>query len=162
MPNDMGTFRVDMELENPAKPGVKRTLRSVLVDTGAELSWVPTEVLESLGVERNNQWRFRQANGTVLERWTGTVPRFSWASGCRVQSLTVSAGSACGAQFYCWQIESIQQNGISSPVRYAAAPSSATEVLAPVPLQAGQQYLVSIDHYDGGLRLGVASASFTP
>ena len=73
MPNDMGTFRVDMELENPAKPGVKRTVRSVLVDTGAELSWVPTEVLESLGVERNNQWRFRQANGTVLQRWTGTV-----------------------------------------------------------------------------------------
>ena len=41
MQNDMGTFRVDMELENPAKPGVKRMLRSVLVDTGAELSWVP-------------------------------------------------------------------------------------------------------------------------
>ena len=73
MPNDMGTFRVDIEVENPAKPGAKRTLRSVLVDTGAELSWVPAEVLESLGVERNNQWRFRQANGTVLERWTGIV-----------------------------------------------------------------------------------------
>src|SRR5712691_2093508 len=73
MPNDMGTFRVNIELENPAKPGVKRTLNSVLVDTGAELSWVPAEVLESLGVERNNQCRFRQANGTVLKRWTGTV-----------------------------------------------------------------------------------------
>ncbi|HXE84514.1 MAG TPA: hypothetical protein VN513_14410 [Gemmatimonadales bacterium] len=73
MPNDMGTFRVDMELENPARPGLKRTVRSVLVDTGAELSWVPADVLESLGVEHNNQWRFRQANGTVLERWTGTV-----------------------------------------------------------------------------------------
>ena len=73
MPNDMGTFRVDIEIENPARPGQKRTLRSVLVDTGAELSWVPTELLESLGVERNNQWRFRQANGTALERWTGTV-----------------------------------------------------------------------------------------
>jgi len=73
MPNDMGTFRVDIEIENPARPGQKRTLRSVLVDTGAELSWVPTEVLESLGVERNNQRRFRQANGTVLERWTGIV-----------------------------------------------------------------------------------------
>jgi len=69
----MGTFRVDIEIENPARPGQRRTLRSVLVDTGAELSWVPAEVLESLGVERNNQWRFRQANGTVLERWTGTV-----------------------------------------------------------------------------------------
>ena len=73
VPNDMGTFRVDIEIENPARPGHRRTLRSVLVDTGAELSWVPAELLESLGVERNNQWRFRQANGTVLERWTGTV-----------------------------------------------------------------------------------------
>src|SRR5437899_4696537 len=73
MPNDMGTFRVDIEIENPARPGQRRTLRSVLVDTGAELSWVPAEVLEALGVERNNQWRFRQANGTVLERWTGIV-----------------------------------------------------------------------------------------
>jgi predicted aspartyl protease len=71
--DDMGTFRVDMELENPARPGDKRTLRSVLVDTGAELSWVPAEVLESLGVARNNKWRFRQANGTVLERWTGSL-----------------------------------------------------------------------------------------
>ncbi|HLB35237.1 MAG TPA: hypothetical protein VJL31_01565 [Gemmatimonadales bacterium] len=73
MAGDMGTFRVDLEIENPARPGEKRLLQSVLVDTGAELSWVPSGVLQSLGVERNNQWRFRQADGTVLERWTGTV-----------------------------------------------------------------------------------------
>ena len=73
MRNDMGTFRVDVEIENPARPGAKRTLRSVLVDSGAELSWVPTEVLESLGVERNRKSSFRQADGTVLERWTGIV-----------------------------------------------------------------------------------------
>ena len=59
MPADMGTFRVDVEIENPAHPGERRTLRSVLVDTGAELSWVPAELLESLGVARNKQWRFR-------------------------------------------------------------------------------------------------------
>src|SRR2546425_9744718 len=73
MPDDMGSFRVDVEIENPARPGEKRTLRSVLVDTGAELSWFPAEVLEALGVKRNNLWRFRQADGTILERWTGTV-----------------------------------------------------------------------------------------
>ncbi len=73
MPDDMGNFRVDVEIENPARPGEKRTLRSVLVDTGAELSWFPAEVLEALGVNRNNLWRFRQADGTILERWTGTV-----------------------------------------------------------------------------------------
>ena len=73
MPDDMGSFRVDVEIENLARPGERRTLRSLLVDTGAELSWVPAEILESLGVERNNLWRFRQANGTILERWTGSV-----------------------------------------------------------------------------------------
>ncbi len=73
MRDDMGTFRVDVEIENPARPGAKRTLRSVLVDSGAELSWVPGDVLESLGVERNRKWSFRQADGTVLERWTGIV-----------------------------------------------------------------------------------------
>jgi predicted aspartyl protease len=73
MRNDMGTFRVDIEIENPALPGVKQPLKGVLVDTGAELSWVPTALLESLRVDRNAQWQFRQADGTILRRWTGTV-----------------------------------------------------------------------------------------
>ena len=73
MSEDMGTFRVDVEVEQPENPSNRRVLKSVLVDTGAELSWVPAAVLESLGVERNNQWRFRQADGSILERWTGTV-----------------------------------------------------------------------------------------
>ena len=68
---DMGTFRVDVEIENPLLPGRNRTLHQVLVDTGAELSWFPANVLESLGIQRRTMWRFRQANGTVLERWTG-------------------------------------------------------------------------------------------
>ena len=71
MPDDMGTFRVEVEIENPARPGERRALASVLVDTGAELSWVPAEVLESLGIERYKKLRFRQANGTILERWVG-------------------------------------------------------------------------------------------
>ena len=45
----------------------------MLVDTGAELSWFPADVLESLGIERYTQWRFRQADGTVLERWAGAA-----------------------------------------------------------------------------------------
>ena len=73
MRDAMGTFRIDLEIENPFHPGERRTIRSALVDTGAALSWLPASVLESLGVERNNQWRFRQADGTILERWTGAV-----------------------------------------------------------------------------------------
>lgn len=71
MPDDMGTFRVNVEIENPARPGERRLLRSVLVDTGAELSWVPAEALESLAIERYATWHFRQADGTILERWVG-------------------------------------------------------------------------------------------
>jgi len=67
----MGTFRIDVEIENPVRPGDRRIVRDVLVDTGAELSWFPGDVLEWLGIQRRTVWRFRQADGTVLERWTG-------------------------------------------------------------------------------------------
>ena len=68
MTNDMGTFRVDVEIENPARPGEKRMLRSVLADTGAELSSVPADVLETLGVERNSKWHFRQAKASKINQ----------------------------------------------------------------------------------------------
>lgn len=73
MSEPMGTFRVDVEIENPARPGEKRTVRSALVDTGAELSWFPRDVLQSLGIETVKVWHFRQADGTALSRWTGGV-----------------------------------------------------------------------------------------
>jgi predicted aspartyl protease len=69
----MGTFRTDIELAHPARPDLRVALRSVLVDTGAELSWVPAGVLGALGVEKKKVWHFRQADGTVLNRATGYV-----------------------------------------------------------------------------------------
>ena len=68
-----GAFRVNVEIENPARPGERRVLESVLVDTGAELSWFPAAALESLEIKRIKMWRFRQADGTVLSRRTGAV-----------------------------------------------------------------------------------------
>src|SRR5207302_9110725 len=52
MGDEMGAFRVSVEIENPARPGERRTLEAVLVDPGAELSWLPAPVLESLGIAR--------------------------------------------------------------------------------------------------------------
>lgn len=69
--NDMGTFRIDVEIENPLRAGVRHVVRDALVDTGAELSWFPADALESLGIQRRTKWRFRQADGTIIERWTG-------------------------------------------------------------------------------------------
>jgi len=77
MSDDTGTFRIDVDLENPAMPGRRETLRGVLVDTGAELSWFPAATLESLGIERSKRSRFRQATGVVVERWTGETRIFA-------------------------------------------------------------------------------------
>jgi predicted aspartyl protease len=79
MATDMGTFRADVEIENPARPGERRTVPAALVDTGSELSWFPAHILESLGIERRKVSRFRQASGAVVERWTG--PAFLYAAG---------------------------------------------------------------------------------
>lgn len=79
MSNDMGGFRIHVEVENPAAPGRRELLQNVLVDTGAELSWFPATVLESLAIQRRKVWHFRQADGTVLSRWTGAA--FIYAAG---------------------------------------------------------------------------------
>jgi predicted aspartyl protease len=73
MSDDMGTFRTKVEIENPAHQGKRRVLEDVLVDTGAELSWFPADVLESLLIHRAKLVRFRQAGGTVLQRWVGVA-----------------------------------------------------------------------------------------
>ena len=52
MSREMGTFRIDIEIENPMRPGEKRAVTSVLVDTGAELSWIPAGVLAHLRPRR--------------------------------------------------------------------------------------------------------------
>lgn len=74
MSDEMATFRVEVDVENSMHPAERRLLRAVLVDTGAELSWFPADVLESLRIQRRKTWQFRQADGTVLARATG------WAS----------------------------------------------------------------------------------
>ena len=71
MPESMGTFRIDLEIESPFEEGRRATVRGALVDTGAESSWVPAPILESLGIRRRKTMRFRQANGEILERWMG-------------------------------------------------------------------------------------------
>ena len=73
MPDEMESFRVDVEIENPARPGERRTLTAVLVEPGTVLSWVPAATLDSLGIERYKKSRFRQADGTILERWSGAA-----------------------------------------------------------------------------------------
>ena len=89
MSDDMGSFRVDVEIENPARPGARQAVRAALVDTGSELSWIPAPILESLGIERRKLARFRQASGAVVERWTG--PAVLYAAGTSATDEVVFA-----------------------------------------------------------------------
>jgi predicted aspartyl protease len=71
--SDMGTFRTDIEIENPASPGRRLSIAAALVDTGSELTWVSATDLDALGLVRTKQLRFRVADGRVLERWVGVA-----------------------------------------------------------------------------------------
>ncbi len=77
MPADMGSFRIDVSIANSARPDARAVVRALLVDTGSELSWVPAQVLESLGISRLKMLRFRQATGAIVERWTGSALLFA-------------------------------------------------------------------------------------
>jgi len=68
---DMGTFRTTIAIENPLARGRRHELPETLVDTGAELTWAPALVLESLGIARQKRLGFRTADGRG-----GGVPRY--------------------------------------------------------------------------------------
>ncbi len=63
----MGMFEVNVKLANLASPGQTEEL-SLLVDTGATLSWIPRAVLKKLGVTAFSRLPFTLADGSRLER----------------------------------------------------------------------------------------------
>ena len=54
----MGFIHVNVNIANPARPDVSESVR-VLVDTGATLSILPEDMLDSLGVRRIQQGLFK-------------------------------------------------------------------------------------------------------
>jgi predicted aspartyl protease len=69
----MGTFRMDCEIEH-IRTGKTAAVKGLLVDTGAELSWLPQEVLARLGtaIAKKDQ-QFVMANGQAITRSIGYV-----------------------------------------------------------------------------------------
>ena len=68
----MGMFEVKVKLANLAAPGRTEEV-SLLVDTGATLSWIPRATLEKLGVQAFSRLPFTLADGHRLERDTTAV-----------------------------------------------------------------------------------------
>jgi clan AA aspartic protease len=69
----MGTFSAPVTIRHPMDPGRSATL-DLLVDTGATISFVPAEVLATLGIE--SRWadrEFETASGVVIRRRVGVA-----------------------------------------------------------------------------------------
>jgi predicted aspartyl protease len=63
----MGLFNVTAKLANLSAPNRPEDV-SLLVETGATLSWIPREVLQKLGVAAASRLPFTLADGRLLER----------------------------------------------------------------------------------------------
>jgi len=71
--SEMGTFHTTVGIESPLQRGRIIELRDVLVDTGAEATWMPRPVLETLGIAPERKETYQLADGRLLEREVGFV-----------------------------------------------------------------------------------------
>lgn len=89
---DMGIFRTTIGIQ-PLDVAVEpRQLHDVIVDTGSEFTWIPSSLLEELGVARKRKQRFRLADGSVIERDLGYA--IVHAGGTEAPDLVVFAEEA--------------------------------------------------------------------
>ncbi len=68
----MGLFEVRVKLANMSSPGRSEEV-SLLVDTGATISWIPRSTLQKLDVKPVSSLPFSLADGRTLERETSAV-----------------------------------------------------------------------------------------
>ena len=68
----MGTFSVACRITNIVDRTRSVAFDRMLVDTGSEYTWAPSESLESIGVKREKKdLQFVMANGTQITRSVG-------------------------------------------------------------------------------------------
>ncbi len=68
----MGLFEVKVKLANMPSPGRSEEV-SLLVDTGATISWIPRSTLQRLDIRPLSTLPFSLADGRTLERETSAV-----------------------------------------------------------------------------------------
>ncbi len=71
MIDEMGIFRTTLGVAALSAPDRRRELANVMVDTGSEYNWIPTEMLIDLGVTPIRVDRFETADGRILDREVG-------------------------------------------------------------------------------------------
>jgi len=70
----MGSFYIGCKVENHRDPKKVAVVRRLLVDTGSEFTWLPSEVLARIGLEPvKKDLRIQMANGQIVTRNVGYV-----------------------------------------------------------------------------------------
>lgn len=67
----MGMFRTTIAIQALDRTRSAEALHDVIVDTGSEYTWIPSTLLEELGIRRERKQRFRLADGSVIARDLG-------------------------------------------------------------------------------------------
>ena len=67
----MSLFRVNVVACNPQREDQVTPLIDVLVDTGAELTWLPAEMLQKIGIQPRRKRTFQTATKQMTERDVG-------------------------------------------------------------------------------------------
>ncbi|MDR0197744.1 MAG: hypothetical protein LBI36_05955 [Oscillospiraceae bacterium] len=67
----MSAFRVNLSAINPKEEERRTPPIEALVDTGAELSWLPRRALSDIGIVPRGEMRFVTADGGYIERDVG-------------------------------------------------------------------------------------------
>ena len=68
----MGTFHVRCKVENHVHRSASVIVPKLLVDTGSDYTWIPTRLLEKIGVQREKKdVTFIMANGQTISRSVG-------------------------------------------------------------------------------------------
>jgi predicted aspartyl protease len=67
----MSMFKVNVTVVNPQREELVTEPISALVDTGSELTWLPGELLKSIGIQPRRDRLFTMANNEVLKRPVG-------------------------------------------------------------------------------------------
>jgi predicted aspartyl protease len=67
----MSIFKVNVIACNPQREDRVTPPIEVLVDTGAELTWLPAEMLQKIGIQPRRQRTFQTATKRLIEREVG-------------------------------------------------------------------------------------------
>ncbi len=67
----MSVYYVSLVAINPKREELRTPALRVLVDSGSELSWLPAEALQAIGLMPRRQRVFRTADGKTIQREVG-------------------------------------------------------------------------------------------